>query len=371
MTRCERCWLDWHRRGLRRVCGSPVGRWSLWAASQASRPCGIHGEDGWEASAGSRRRRTPASQPRAATLPSSDGSAKGLHSSVRAEVLVSCRALSPRPGGRRKSFFHPPGFQPRGACFRWAFPEKTDIYPCRIQPGFCGFGVRPEPDSVPADSEARMSGNLHDLLAGRFPADRRRPCFILSDGSEISYGALEDSAGRVAARLVAEGVRPGDRVALQAEKSAEAIMIYLGVLKAGAVFVPLNAAYTQAEIDYFLVDAEPRVFVTDPPGFVREAAGYEPLARERAARGRRSRLADLHQRHHRPLQGRDAEPSQPGRERAGAACGVGFHGEGCAAARPAGLPCARPVRGAALCAAVRRADGLAAEVQRRARCWPA
>ena len=65
---------------------------------QASRPCGIHGEYGWEASAGSRRRRTPASQPRAATLPSSDGSAKGLHSSVRAEVLVSCRPISPRPG---------------------------------------------------------------------------------------------------------------------------------------------------------------------------------------------------------------------------------------------------------------------------------
>src|SRR5882672_4140731 len=115
-----------------------------------------------------------------------------------------------------------------------------------------------------------MSSNLYELLASRFPKDRGKPCFILSDGSEISYGALEDGAARVAARLIAEGVKPGDRVALQAEKSPEVIMIYLGVLMAGAVFVPLNAAYTKTEIDYFLGNAEPKVFITDPPGFVRE-----------------------------------------------------------------------------------------------------
>ena len=131
MTRGGSCWLDWHRRGLRRVCGSPVGRWSLWAASQASRPCGIHGEDGWEASAGSRRRRTPASQPRAATLPSSDGSAKGLHSSVRAEVLVSCRQYRrAREGGGQNSQnnFHSPGF------VRKIFPDPPKV---------CGIGITP------------------------------------------------------------------------------------------------------------------------------------------------------------------------------------------------------------------------------------
>jgi malonyl-CoA/methylmalonyl-CoA synthetase len=133
--------------------------------------------------------------------------------------------------------------------------------------------------------EIPMADNLYDLLAGRFPKDRGRPCFILSDGSEISYGALEDGAGRVAARLIAEDVKPGDRVALQAEKSAEVIMIYLGVLKAGAVFVPLNAAYTQSEIGYFLSDAEPKVFVTDPPAFVREAATYEPLRKSTPREG--------------------------------------------------------------------------------------
>ncbi len=124
-----------------------------------------------------------------------------------------------------------------------------------------------------------MSASLFELLASRFPAERSAPCFILSDGREISYGALESAAARVAGRLMAEGVRPGDRVALQAEKSPEAIMIYLGVLMAGAAFVPLNAAYTKSEVDYFLGDAYPRVFVTDPPTFVREAESAEALAR--------------------------------------------------------------------------------------------
>jgi len=119
--------------------------------------------------------------------------------------------------------------------------------------------------------------NLYDLLASRFPADRSKPCFLLSDGRAISYGELEAGAAHVGGRLVAEGVQPGDRVALQAEKSAEVIMAYLGVLKAGAVFLPLNSAYTPSEVDYFLGDAEPRVFVTDPPAWVAEAAGAAPL----------------------------------------------------------------------------------------------
>lgn len=125
----------------------------------------------------------------------------------------------------------------------------------------------------------QASANLYDLLASRFPADRSRPCFLLSDGGEISYGALEAGAAQVAGRLVAEGVQAGDRVALQADKSAEAIMIYLGVLKAGAVFLPLNSAYTPSEVDYFLQDAEPKVFVTDPPAWVAETAAFVPLER--------------------------------------------------------------------------------------------
>jgi len=120
--------------------------------------------------------------------------------------------------------------------------------------------------------------NLYDLLAGGFPADRSRPAFLLSDGAAVSYGALEAGAAWVAGHLVASGVRPGDRVGLQVAKSVEAVMIYLGVLKAGAAFLPLNAAYTPAEVGYFLADAEPAAFVIDAAEFMAAAREAAPLA---------------------------------------------------------------------------------------------
>jgi malonyl-CoA/methylmalonyl-CoA synthetase len=124
-----------------------------------------------------------------------------------------------------------------------------------------------------------MSANLYDLLAKGFPADRSKPCFILADGREISYGELERGAALVAGRLIAEGVAPGDRVGLQAEKSVEGVMIYLGALKAGGVFLPLNSAYTASEVEYFVKDAEPRVFITDPAAYVAGAQGAAALER--------------------------------------------------------------------------------------------
>jgi malonyl-CoA/methylmalonyl-CoA synthetase len=122
-----------------------------------------------------------------------------------------------------------------------------------------------------------MSANLYDLLSAGFPSDRAKPCFILSDGREISYGELEQQAARVAGRLIADGVQPGDRVAMQVEKSVEAVVIYLATLKAGAVFLPLNSAYTPAEVEYFIKDSEPAVFIQDAPEFVRGSAGAIPL----------------------------------------------------------------------------------------------
>jgi malonyl-CoA/methylmalonyl-CoA synthetase len=122
-----------------------------------------------------------------------------------------------------------------------------------------------------------MSDNLYERLAAGFPADRTRAAFLLPGGREISYGALELGAGRLAASLVAQGVIPGDRVATQAEKCAEAVMLYLATLQVGAVYLPLNTAYTPTEIDYFLSDAEPKVFVRDAAAFAREAEGLEPV----------------------------------------------------------------------------------------------
>ena len=64
--------------------------------------------------------------------------------------------------------------------------------------------------------------------------------------------------------LADAGVKPGDRVAVQAEKSPAALALYLACLRAGAIFLPLNTAYTPAELDYFLGDAGATLAVVDP-----------------------------------------------------------------------------------------------------------
>lgn len=81
---------------------------------------------------------------------------------------------------------------------------------------------------------------------------------------DISFAAMQDLVGRLATVLGDLGVTPGDRVAVQVEKSPEAIALYLAVLRVGAIFLPLNTAYTGPEIDYFIGDAAPRLFVCDP-----------------------------------------------------------------------------------------------------------
>lgn len=83
-------------------------------------------------------------------------------------------------------------------------------------------------------------------------------------GEDISYKAFFANAERMAKALVASGVKPGDRVAVQVPKTQAMLELYVGTVIAGAVFLPLNTAYTAAEITYFLTDAEPRIFVCDP-----------------------------------------------------------------------------------------------------------
>lgn len=84
------------------------------------------------------------------------------------------------------------------------------------------------------------------------------------DGERISYGGLIARAGQIANVLAARGVKPGDRVAAQTEKSVSGLVLYLATVRAGAIFLPLNTAYTLNELDYFITDAEPSLVVCDP-----------------------------------------------------------------------------------------------------------
>lgn len=117
-----------------------------------------------------------------------------------------------------------------------------------------------------------MSENLFAIFRRCFPTDLGRTFLERPDGGGLSYADLLDLSGRIARVLKDLGVRPGDRVAAQVEKSAEALMVYLGALRAGAVYLPLNTAYTAGELRYFLGDAEPAVLVCRPEAEDRMAA---------------------------------------------------------------------------------------------------
>lgn len=106
--------------------------------------------------------------------------------------------------------------------------------------------------------------NLYSRLADCFPKDPRAPFAKLQDGTRFTYGDLQNRSAQYANQLRKLGVAPGDRVAVQAGKSIDMLMLYLGCLRAGAVFLPLNTAYTAGELSYFLEDAVPRLFVCSP-----------------------------------------------------------------------------------------------------------
>ncbi len=91
------------------------------------------------------------------------------------------------------------------------------------------------------------------------------------DGSKVSYQEFFLGAENYAKTLISKGLKPDDRVAVQVEKSLEVLQLYVGTVLAGGVFLPLNRAYTTAEVSYFLEDAAPSVFVCD-------ASTYQALA---------------------------------------------------------------------------------------------
>ena len=109
-----------------------------------------------------------------------------------------------------------------------------------------------------------MNQNLYAQFESRFPSDRGQPLLLLEDGGSLSYAQAEEGAARYAALLAGLGLEPGDRVAVQVEKSPEALILYLACLRAGLAYLPLNSAYQEAEVAYFLENAEPRAVVAQP-----------------------------------------------------------------------------------------------------------
>ncbi len=105
---------------------------------------------------------------------------------------------------------------------------------------------------------------LTALFAAGQPADGSSALLEIPGGRRITYADADRRTAQLANLLIASGVRPGDRVVAQLEKSPIVLLLYLACLRAGAVFLPLNTAYSDTEVAYLLTDAEPRLAVCDP-----------------------------------------------------------------------------------------------------------
>ncbi|MBV1918151.1 MAG: AMP-binding protein [Sphingomonadaceae bacterium] len=101
-----------------------------------------------------------------------------------------------------------------------------------------------------------MSGNLYSRFARSFTqfADR---ILVEEDGKSWTYAEIERKAARLAAQLITLGVEPGERVLVQTDKSVETLILYFAAVRVGAIYLPLNTDYTEAELQYFAADAAP------------------------------------------------------------------------------------------------------------------
>ena len=117
-----------------------------------------------------------------------------------------------------------------------------------------------------------MTNHLYDGVFGQHASSSKT--FLYTDTGEVSFADFTALTNRLAGLLIAEGLAPGDRVAVQADKSVMLLALYAATVKAGGVYLPLNTGYTAAELDYFLGDAKPRIVIASSAA----AGAVAPLA---------------------------------------------------------------------------------------------
>jgi malonyl-CoA/methylmalonyl-CoA synthetase len=107
-----------------------------------------------------------------------------------------------------------------------------------------------------------MSNHFYDQTFGRHAESDR--IFLYTEDGDISFNAFAALTAQLANALVAAGLSPSDRVAVQAEKSTTLLALSAATMRAGGVYLPLNTGYTPVELDYFISDARPAIVVVDP-----------------------------------------------------------------------------------------------------------
>ncbi|MDW3181975.1 malonyl-CoA synthase [Roseobacter sp.] len=118
-----------------------------------------------------------------------------------------------------------------------------------------------------------MANPLFDHLFGSH-VGKETPFLILKDGEVITHAAFLSMAARFANSFRELGLQPGDRLALQAEKSPQALAVYAAAVQSGLVFLPLNTGYTPSEVSYFVENSGARLLICDPA----KAEGLRPVA---------------------------------------------------------------------------------------------
>ncbi|SFR60053.1 malonyl-CoA/methylmalonyl-CoA synthetase [Yoonia tamlensis] len=119
-----------------------------------------------------------------------------------------------------------------------------------------------------------MTNTLYDALIAPH-AGNTQPFMACDDGRVISYAGFVERVAQLAHVLHDAGVQPGDRILVQAPKCADTIALYGAAIQAGAVYLPLNTAYTQAEITYFATDATPQLIICDAADVDQFTAGFD------------------------------------------------------------------------------------------------
>jgi len=108
------------------------------------------------------------------------------------------------------------------------------------------------------------NANLFAIFESRFPENRATTLVESPGGERFSYAEMEKMTAKVASYLSGLGLKTGDRVAVQVEKSPQALFLYLACLRAGFIYLPLNTAYPERELDYFVSDASPSAVICRP-----------------------------------------------------------------------------------------------------------
>ena len=125
-----------------------------------------------------------------------------------------------------------------------------------------------------------MNTNIYNVFTEHFPADLSSIFIETEDGQSWSYADLEMECARLARFLTDAGVKKGERVAVQVDKTPQVLFLYLACLRAGFIYLPLNTAYTENELAYFLDNAEPTVVVCRSSNL----ASFKQIAKDNTVR---------------------------------------------------------------------------------------